>query len=107
MLQLGKNGLTPAGAAPHPCVINCRVSPAKVSVIQVGLARRGRWARFSYTVSPRQDIGDLRSQTRITRSADPDQSWHRTVRFLSDVFHAHGDHRMGCRPVGQQRRRLL
>lgn len=42
--------LTLVAADAHPCALNYRVLPAKVSVIQARLASGGGWARLNLTV---------------------------------------------------------
>lgn len=43
-------GPGPRGPDPHPCALNHRAPPAKVLVIQAGLARGGGWGRLTRAV---------------------------------------------------------
>ena len=50
MVSHASLALVPAGA--HPCALNYSALPAKVLVIQAGLASGGGWARLTLAVRP-------------------------------------------------------
>jgi len=68
---------TLCGADVHPCALNYRGLPAKVLVIQAGLARGGGWARLTPTVRPAQYVA-----INIMRNSEPGWDWR--------VFWVHG-----------------